>query len=124
MKIRIAALASVVLVSACASMNPTIPTKTSDGVLTNNAGMTLYTFDKDAAGSGKSVCSGQCAVAWPPLMASSYAVPTGDYSVVTRDDGNKQWAYKGKPLYTWAKDTKPGDKTGDGFNNAWKVAKP
>ena len=41
MKIRIAALASVVLVSACASMNTTIPTKTSDGVLTNNAGMTL-----------------------------------------------------------------------------------
>jgi predicted lipoprotein with Yx(FWY)xxD motif len=105
-------------------MNPTIPTKTADGVLTNDAGMTLYTFDKDAAGSGKSVCNGQCATAWPPLMASSYAVPTGDYSVVTRDDGSKQWAFKGKPLYTWVKDTKPGDKTGDGFNNAWKVARP
>ena len=44
--------------------------------------------------------------------------------MITRDDGSKQWAYKGKPLYTWAKDTKPGDKTGDGFNNAWRVAKP
>ena len=57
-------------------------------------------------------------------MASSYALPTGDYSVVPRDDGTKQWAYKGKPLYTWVKDSKPGDKTGDGVNNAWKVARP
>jgi predicted lipoprotein with Yx(FWY)xxD motif len=36
-----------------------------------------------------------------------------------------QWAYKGKPLYTFAKDTKPGDTTGDGFlNGAWHIAKP
>ena len=40
------------------------------------------------------------------------------------DDGAKQWAYKGKPLYGWVKDTKPGDKIGDGFlNGAWHVAK-
>ena len=43
---------------------------------------------------------------------------------VTRPDGKKQWAFKGKPLYYWAKDQKPGDKTGDGFNNVWHVAKP
>ena len=35
-----------------------------------------------------------------------------------------QWAYKGKPLYTWAKDTKPGDVTGDGVNNVWHIAQP
>jgi predicted lipoprotein with Yx(FWY)xxD motif len=34
-----------------------------------------------------------------------------------------QWAYKGKPLYFWVKDQKPGDKTGDGFNNVWRVVK-
>jgi predicted lipoprotein with Yx(FWY)xxD motif len=44
--------------------------------------------------------------------------------VHVRDDGAKQWAYKGKPLYTWAKDTKPGDITGDGVNNVWHIAKP
>ena len=49
---------------------------------------------------------------------------SGNWSVITRDDGTKQWAYKGKPLYTWAKDTKPGDVTGDGFNNVWHVAQP
>jgi predicted lipoprotein with Yx(FWY)xxD motif len=39
-------------------------------------------------------------------------------------DGKKQWAAKGWPLYYWAKDTKPGDKTGDGVGEAWKIAKP
>ncbi|HXE49462.1 MAG TPA: hypothetical protein VN663_13880 [Ramlibacter sp.] len=100
------------------------PAKTADGALTGPNGMTLYTFDKDAAGSGKSVCNGACATAWPPLMAADTDKPSGDYSVVARDDGKKQWAYKGKPLYYYAKDTKAGDKTGDGVNNVWKTARP
>ena len=96
--------------------------KAADGTLTNASGMTLYTFDKDAG--GKSACNGPCATNWPPLMAASGAAASSDWSIVTRDDGSKQWAYKGKPLYTWAKDAKPGDKTGDGFaNNAWHTAK-
>jgi predicted lipoprotein with Yx(FWY)xxD motif len=100
------------------------PAKTMDGVLTNSAGMTLYTFDKDAAASGKSVCNGPCAASWPPLMAAADSKASGDYTIITRDDGGKQWAYKGKPLYLWVKDARPGDKTGDGFNNAWRVARP
>jgi predicted lipoprotein with Yx(FWY)xxD motif len=85
--------------------------------------MTLYTFDKDAAGSGKSECNGPCATNWPPLLAAADAKASGDYSIITRNDGAKQWAYKGKPLYLWIKDTKPGDRTGDGFNNAWRLAR-
>ena len=100
------------------------PAMVADGVLTGPNGMTLYTFDKDTAGSGKSVCNGPCATNWPPLMATDADKASGDYSIVTRDDGKKQWAVKGKPLYYWAKDSKPGDKTGDGFNKVWQVAKP
>jgi predicted lipoprotein with Yx(FWY)xxD motif len=108
--------------AGCASMHSS-PTKTMDGVLTNSAGMSLYTFDRDAG--GKSACNGQCAVNWPPHMAADGAQAKDGYSVITRDDGKKQWAYKGKPLYTWIKDSKPGDKTGDGFNNnVWHIAKP
>ena len=44
--------------------------------------------------------------------------------MIAREDGSKQWAYKGKPLYTWAKDAKPGDVTGDGVNNVWHIAQP
>jgi len=100
------------------------PTKAVDGVLTGTNGMTLYTFDKDVAGSGKSTCNGPCASNWPPLAADAGATPEGDYSIITRDDGAKQWAYKGKPLYFWTKDQKPGDKSGEGFNGAWHSAKP
>ncbi len=96
--------------------------KTQDGVLVNSAGMTLYTFDKDAG--GKSACNDQCAKIWPPVTAAADAKASGDLSIITRDDGSKQWAYKGKPVYLYAKDAKPGDKTGDNFKDVWHVAKP
>jgi len=98
-----------------------VPASMTDGVLTNAAGMTLYTFDKDSG--GKSACNGPCAANWPPLMAAADAKASGDWTIVTRDDGGRQWAYKGKPVYSWVKDQKPGDKTGDGFNNVWHVAR-
>ena len=92
-----------------------------DGTMTDPKGMTLYTFDKDSG--GKSMCNGPCATNWPPLMAGADAKPSGDMTIITRDDGSKQWAFKGKPLYTFAKDKKPGDMTGEGVNNVWHVAK-
>ena len=114
---------SSTLLGACASLAAP-PTKVEGGVLVGSNGMTLYTFDKDTAGSGKSVCNGQCATNWPPLMAADADAASGDYSLVTRDDGKKQWALKGKPLYYWVKDTKPGEMTGEGVMGAWHVAKP
>ena len=112
-----------VLLTGCASLGGAAPAKVADGVLVSPTGMTLYTFDRDTA-AGKSACNGPCATNWPPLMVPAGASASGDWSVVTRDDGSKQWAYKGKPVYTWAKDTKPGDRTGDGFNNVWRLARP
>jgi predicted lipoprotein with Yx(FWY)xxD motif len=98
--------------------------KPADGALVGATGMTLYTFEKDTAGNGKSVCNGGCATNWPPFMAADGDKAAGDFTIVTRDDGKKQWAAKGWPLYYWVKDTKPGDKTGDGVNGTWKTAKP
>lgn len=97
---------------------------TEGGVLVGPNKMTLYTFDNDVGGSGKSVCNGPCATNWPPLMAADTDKAMGDFSVITRDDGKKQWAAKGKPLYYWVKDSKPGDKTGDGVNKVWHTAMP
>ena len=94
-----------------------------DGMFVTAKGMTLYTFDKDSA--GKSACNGPCATNWPPALVADDAKASGDLTIVSRDDGLKQWAYKGKPLYAFAKDAKAGDKTGDGFlNGAWHIAKP
>jgi predicted lipoprotein with Yx(FWY)xxD motif len=92
------------------------PLKKSNGVLVDAKGMTVYTFDKDSA--GKSACSGGCAKNWPPVMAGTDQ-PAAPYSVVTRDDGSKQLAYNGKPLYTFVKDKKPGDKSGDKAMDVW-----
>jgi len=97
--------------------------KVTNGTLTDEHGMALYTFDRDAM-AGKSACNGKCAENWPPLAANNADKPSGDYTIITRDDGKKQWAYRGKPLYLWSKDKMPGDQTGDGFMNVWHVAKP
>lgn len=91
-------------------------------VLTDTRGMTLYFFDKDTP--GKSTCYGKCAEAWPPLTAPVGASTVGDFSVVKRDDGAGQWAYRGKPLYGWVRDGKPGDTTGHRFRDVWTVAQP
>lgn len=116
-----AALTLITLV-AVAATNPA-PAATANGVLATPAGATLYTYDKDAANSGKSVCNAQCAANWPPLAAQASDTASGDWSIVTRDDGSKQWAYKGWPLYTFAKDAKAGDTTGDNRGNVWHVVK-
>jgi predicted lipoprotein with Yx(FWY)xxD motif len=109
--------------AAAQTMAPAKVADTSKGkALVDMKGMTLYTFDRDAA--GKSNCNGTCAQNWPPLMAPANAAASGEWSVVKRDDGSMQWAYKGKPLYTWVKDTKAGDVTGDGVNQVWHVAAP
>jgi predicted lipoprotein with Yx(FWY)xxD motif len=91
-------------------------------VLTDDNGMTLYIFDKDK--DGMSACYDQCAANWPPLMAAADAKAEGDYGLTKRKDGAMQWTFKGMPLYTWAKDAKAGDVTGDGVNGVWHVAKP
>jgi predicted lipoprotein with Yx(FWY)xxD motif len=120
-------LAGLLVAATGALAQTAAPAKVADTSkgksLVDAKGMTLYIFDKDS--TGKSACNGQCAQNWPPLMAPAGAAASGDWSVVTRDDGAKQWAYKGKPLYTWVKDTKPGDATGEGVaNNTWHIAAP
>jgi predicted lipoprotein with Yx(FWY)xxD motif len=92
-------------------------------VLVDAKGMTLYTWDRDTT-PGKSGCNAQCAINWPPLMVSGDAKGSGNWTVITRDDGGKQWAYKGKPLYFWKDDKKAGDADGDNRNNIWHVVAP
>ena len=103
------------------------PGKVSDSpagqILTTSNNLTLYTYTRDL--TGFSNCNGQCVVSNPPLMAAPGAKAEGAWTVITRDDGKKQWAYKGKALYTSTKDSKPGDTDADeAANSKWHVAKP
>ena len=91
-------------------------------VLTDSHGMTLYTFDQDSP--GQSACMEKCAKQWPPMAAAADAVAGGDFTVIDRADGSRQWCYKSMPLYGWFRDKDPGDVTGHGFRGVWHVAKP
>ncbi|NML48242.1 hypothetical protein HHL11_31125 [Ramlibacter sp. G-1-2-2] len=124
-----AAVAASALLAGCESMQSAMgmssaPAKVADGAWVGPNGMTLYTFDRDAMGAGKSACNGPCAANWPPLMANAGDQAAGEWTIVARDDGSRQWAFRGKPVYYWSKDAKAGDRTGDGFNNAWHIARP
>jgi predicted lipoprotein with Yx(FWY)xxD motif len=124
MQTRALASLTLVLAAVAAPLAHADPAaRMSNGMLVNTSGMTLYTFDKDVAGSGKSVCNGPCATLWPPAMAGADAKAEGDYTLVVRDDGARQWAYKGRPVYTYTGDKKAGEMTGDNFRDSWHVIK-
>jgi predicted lipoprotein with Yx(FWY)xxD motif len=115
--------ATLVVLAACSTTPITSSPATAKGdALVDNKGMTLYVFDKDA--NGKSACNGKCLFDWPPVFANDEAKAAGYWTIIDRDDGLRQWAYKGKPIYTFDKDKKAGDRLGDGVNNVWHVAKP
>ncbi len=86
-------------------------------VLADFKGMTVYVSD------GITACTGSCLRDWQPVAAPLTAAPHGDWSVLRRDDGTPQWAYKGHALYTFVKDVKAGDTKGDGLSQ-WHAARP
>ena len=96
--------------------------------LTGPNGLTLYIFTKDSENT--SACAGDCATAWPPLLATvGQAITAGDgvpgaLSTFARDDGSMQVAYDGKPLYYFAADKAAGDTTGQGVNDVWFIVEP
>jgi predicted lipoprotein with Yx(FWY)xxD motif len=96
-------------------------------ILVDGNGMTLYMFTKD--GPNQSNCTGNCLDAWPPLLTQGSPTlgPGVDASLVgtaTLADGTMMVTYNQMPLYTWSKDKKPGDTTGQGNKNVWYVVAP
>ena len=125
MSVLASAIFAVALVGSAFAQTASMPAgvKVTGGMFTDAKGMTLYTFDNDKE-PNKSACSGNCLNNWPVLKAEATDKDMGDWKVITRDDGSKQWAYKGKPLYYFAMDKAAGDKVGDGRGMVWHIAKP
>ena len=89
-------------------------------------GMTLYTFKKDAP--GKSACTGECTKLWPVFHRDRVSPQGGpqaeNFATIARADGTNQTTYKGRPLYYFSGDKKPGDTNGQGVAGLWAVATP
>lgn len=81
----------------------------------------MYVFDGDE--HGLPTCTATCASLWLPVIASADARAVGDWSLIERSDGTRQWRYKNRPLYTYVKDG-PGETLGDGVDGEWHLVAP
>jgi len=81
----------------------------------------LYVYEKDSP--GKSNCTGGCAHAWPPLTVGENDGPMGNWTVVQREDGLEQWAYKGQPVYLYYHDS-ASDPQGYKPSQGWHYLEP
>jgi predicted lipoprotein with Yx(FWY)xxD motif len=95
-------------------------------ILVNSARRTLYHLTSESA--HHIICTGACAKLWPPLLVPSRATRLlashgvhGRLSIVRRPHGKLQVALNGLPLYTFARDHRPGDVRGQGFGGVWFV---
>jgi len=116
-------------VSPSSVMTAALKTETTRAgrVLASSGGLTLYYYTEDKPGSGKSVCTGGCATAWPPLAAPVKAPAgmhlPGPLGMITRPGGVKQVTINGFPVYLYAGDKAPGQDTGNGVEGSWHVIK-
>jgi predicted lipoprotein with Yx(FWY)xxD motif len=95
-------------------------------VLTNRAGMTLYSLSVER--HGHFTCTGGCLKLWRPLTVRKGVKPAGPVRLgtVKRPEGPIQVTFKGRPLYRFKGDAKPGQANGEGFRDVgtWHAATP
>jgi predicted lipoprotein with Yx(FWY)xxD motif len=118
--------------SATSSDSATVDLKTASSsagnIVVDGKGMSVYYFTKDVKDSGKSNCTGDCLVKWPPVITTNDTPKvegvTGKVGTITTADGKKQVTVDGMPVYLWQKDKAPGDVTGQGVGNVWYLVAP
>lgn len=82
----------------------TVATMFQGRLLTTDTGASVYSYDRDTP--AKSSCVGACLVDWEPILAPDTAVAHGEWAVIERPGGRKQWTFRGKPLYRYLQDSK------------------
>jgi predicted lipoprotein with Yx(FWY)xxD motif len=94
-------------------------------VLTTTKGRTLYSLSVET--HGRFVCTGSCLASWKPLLVPPAVTPKGPVKLGTvhRPDGKTQVTFKGRPLYSFNGDVKPGEANGEGLKDVgtWHAAK-
>jgi predicted lipoprotein with Yx(FWY)xxD motif len=95
-------------------------------LLATRSGHTLYSLSAES--HGKFVCTSMsgCTSIWHPLTVAAGVVPKGPVKLgtVKRPEGTVQVTYRGRPLYTFGGDKKPGQTKGDGIKDVgtWRAA--
>jgi predicted lipoprotein with Yx(FWY)xxD motif len=125
-----AATAATPKTSSGASATVDVSKSSLGSILVDSTGRTLYLFKADVG--MHSVCTGACALKWPPLLATGKSsagvgLTVSKLATITRSDGNRQITYNGHPLYLFVKDHKRGDVKGQGvtaFGAAWFALSP
>ena len=115
---RALAIAAVLAATAAAAQPAGVSVR--DGDLVDPSGLPLYTYDWDTM-TGMSHCVGVCLDDWSPFKAPAGTMPKGDWTLIRRDDGQLQWAYRTRPLYTYRKDA-PGGRAGGAKQDNWRPA--
>lgn len=132
---RLALLSTVLLFFVCgASARSTLPdklehpgqvalleTETGWGYVHFPTNLRLYTYDRDTENS--SACNDGCSSTWLPVIAPEDAEPIGHWTTIMREDGRRQWAYQGRPVYVLYHDS-PTDPVGDGHDGVWHLLEP
>lgn len=89
--------------------------------LVDRSGFTLYRYDRDVPFSRSSTCVDRCTELWRPYLAAPGARRSGEFALIARTAGERQWVFRGVPLYRYALDRKPGEFRGQGVDDLWRV---
>ena len=102
-----------------------VRTTTNGRILTTDTNYSVYAFDADTAAT--SACTGGCTRNWNPVTAPALARPIGEWTIIERSPGVRQWVYRGQPLYTYALDMFPWSQQGSdepGWRNVYTQKAP
>jgi predicted lipoprotein with Yx(FWY)xxD motif len=147
-----AGLVAAFLLGACDSSNdnasatvpgsaaPAVPTTAPSGpmvvakavngigsVVTDEKGMTLYSYGKDQANPSKWTCAGSCTGTWTPVIVGDSVGTSGVAKSLlgtVHRDGRKQLTLAGWPLYRYVGDTQAGQVNGQGKDDEWYAMTP
>jgi predicted lipoprotein with Yx(FWY)xxD motif len=97
-------------------------------IVVNGKGLTVYRFDADTTKPSVSNCTGACARLWPPVKFTKKlklkGIPRSAIGNIMTRDGICQATINGRPAYTYAKDTAPGQINGQGIGGKWFAMAP
>ena len=94
-------------------------------MLVNFAGFSVYAWDGD--GADKSNCDAGCLKKWSPVLAAETSQPQGEWTIIQRSPGVRQWSFRKKPLYTFIADGRPKNMLGTdepGWHNVYTQRAP